>query len=266
MVAQIREGSENVSTVAGAIRGGNDTLCEQGVQLTGAITDAVRDMGDLTSAVRRNADNALQVGKLAGETRDAAVRGGTVVGDVVRSMADVASTTARVVDVVKVIDEIAFRTNLLALNAAVEAAHAGDHGRGFAVVAAEVRALSQRCAESAGQIKQLIDACNVSVRQGTALVADAGTKIDDVVKRVAAMAGVVSEIAQDAQQQCSGIESVAKRISDVEVSNRRNASLLGEARDSAHELQELAGELGGAVGRFNIDRAKPPAKLVRRVS
>ena len=264
MVAQIREGSENVSTVAFTIKDGNDTLCEQGVQLTGAITDAVRDMEDLTGAVRRNADNALQVGKLAGETRDAAVRGGSVVGNVVRSMADVASTTARVVDVVKVIDEIAFRTNLLALNAAVEAAHAGDHGRGFAVVAAEVRALSQRCAESARQIKQLIDDCNVTVRQGTALVADAGEKIGDVVNRVAAMAGVVSEIAHDAQQQCTGIESVARRISDVENSNRRNASLLGQARDSAHELQELAGALGGAVGRFNIDRAPTAGREPRK--
>lgn len=263
MVAQIREGSENVSNVASTIRAGNDTLCDQGEQLTGAITDAVRDMEDLTTAVRRNADNAIQVGKLAGETRDAAVRGGTVVGDVVRSMSDVASTTSRVVDVVKVIDEIAFRTNLLALNAAVEAAHAGDHGRGFAVVAAEVRALSQRCAESAHQIKQLIDDCNASVRQGTALVADAGTKIEDVVERVAAMAGVVGEIAQDAQQQCSGIESVARRFSEVDRSNRRNAGLLGQARDSAHELQELAGELGGAVGRFRIDRAAPAEAALR---
>jgi methyl-accepting chemotaxis protein len=261
MVAQIREGSENVSTVASVIKSGNDTLCDQGVQLTGAITDAVRDMEELTAAVRRNADNAHQVGKLAGETRDAAVRGGTVVSDVVRSMSDVASTTARVVDVVKVIDEIAFRTNLLALNAAVEAAHAGDHGRGFAVVAAEVRALSQRCAESAGQIKQLIDACNATVRHGTTLVADAGKKIEDVVQRVAAMAGVVGEIASDAQQQCSGIESVARRITDVESSNRRNAGLLGQARDSAHELEELAGELGGAVGRFHIERA--PAKSAK---
>jgi len=265
MVAQIREGSENVSVVASAINDGNDTLYEQGTQLTGAIGDTVKNMEELTQAVRRNADNARQVGKLAGETRDAAVRGGTVVGDVVKSMQDVAATTARVVDIVNVIDEIAFRTNLLALNAAVEAAHAGDHGRGFAVVAGEVRALSQRCAESAHQIQKLIDDCNASVKQGTALVASAGHKIEDVVDRVAAMAGVVGEIAQDAQAQCAGIESVARRISQVEATNKRNGGLLERARDSARDLQLLAGELGGAVGRFHIepatDEGEPPRSV-----
>jgi methyl-accepting chemotaxis protein len=152
-----------------------------------------------------------------------------------------------------VIDEIAFRTNLLALNAAVEAAHAGDHGRGFAVVASEVRALSQRCTESAREIKQLIEASNQAVKQGTDMVASAGQIIEDVVDRVAAMAGVVGEIATDAQRQCLDIEAVARKISHVESSNRENGSLLERARDSARELQLLSKELGGAVGRFHIE-------------
>jgi methyl-accepting chemotaxis protein len=266
MVAQIREGSENVSAVASDISDGNETLYEQGTQLTGAIGDTVKNMQELTQAVRRNADNAREVGKLADETREAAVRGGSVVGDVVKSMTDVAATTARVVDIVNVIDEIAFRTNLLALNAAVEAAHAGDHGRGFAVVAGEVRALSQRCADSAHQIQKLIDDCNASVKQGTALVASAGHKIEDVVDRVAAMAGVVGEIAQDAQAQCAGIESVARRIAQVEATNQRNGGLLERARDSARDLQLLAGELGGAVGRFHIEPVADPAETVRKAS
>ncbi len=197
-----------------------------------------------------------EVRKLAAETRDAAVRGGSAVGNVVKSISDVASTSTRVVDVVSVIDEIAFRTNLLALNAAVEAAHAGDHGRGFAVVAAEVRALSQRCTESAREIKQLIEASNEAVKQGTAMVASAGQIIEDVVDRVAAMAGVVGEIASDAQRQCVDIEAVARKISQVETSNRENSSLLERARDSARELQLLSQELGGAVGRFHI-QAQP---------
>jgi methyl-accepting chemotaxis protein len=257
MVSQIRRGSEDVSSVASTINEGNETLFNQGEQLTESITGAVQTMKDLTGAVRRNADNALQVGKLAGETRDAAVRGGGAVKKVVQSMSDVAATSAKVVDVVTVIDEIAFRTNLLALNAAVEAAHAGDHGRGFAVVASEVRALSQRCTTSAQEIKQLIDASNQTVRQGTALVASAGQTIQDVVDRVARMAGVVGEIAHDAQQQCSDIEAVARKIAEVETSNRENSSLLQGARESARELQLLAGELGGAVGRFHIDGAAP---------
>jgi methyl-accepting chemotaxis protein len=253
MVAQIRHGSEDVSSVASTINTGNDTLYDHGEALTRSIGEAVVTMQELTRAVRRSADNALEVGKLAAQTRDAAVRGGTAVGKVVTSMSDVASTSARVVDVVAVIDEIAFRTNLLALNAAVEAAHAGDHGRGFAVVASEVRALSARCTVSAREIKQLIDTSNDTVRQGTELVASAGRTIEDVVGRVATMAGVVDEIARDAQSQCGEIEAVARRITQVEAGNRENSGLLERARESARELQLLAGELGGAVGRFHID-------------
>jgi methyl-accepting chemotaxis protein len=255
MVSQIRRGSEDVSSVASTISEGNETLFQQGEQLTGSISEAAQTMKDLTGSVRHNADNAIQVGKLAAETRDAAVRGGGVVKRVVESMSEVASTSAKVVEMVSVIDEIAFRTNLLALNAAVEAAHAGDHGRGFAVVASEVRALSQRCTDSAQEIKKLIDISNQTVRQGTALVASAGQTIEDVVERVARMAGVVGEIATDAQQQCSDIEAVARKIADVESSNRENGTLLRGARESARELQLLAGELGGAVGRFRIEGA-----------
>jgi methyl-accepting chemotaxis protein len=253
MVSQIRRGSEDVSSVASTISEGNETLYSQGEQLTESISEAVHDMKEITGAVRRSADHALQVGKLAGETRDAAVRGGGAVRNVVQSMAEVASTSAKVVEMVTVIDEIAFRTNLLALNAAVEAAHAGDHGRGFAVVASEVRALSKRCTDSAQEIKKLIEASNQTVRQGTALVASAGQTIEDVVERVARMAGVVGGIARDAQQQCADMDAVSRRIADVETSNRENITLLQGARASARELQLLAGELGGAVGRFRIE-------------
>ena len=177
----------------------------------------------------------------------------------VASISDVASTSTRVVDVVAVIDEIAFRTNLLALNAAVEAAHAGDHGRGFAVVASEVRTLSQRCTVSAREIKQLIEASNQAVKQGTTMVASAGQIIQNVVERVASMAGVVGEIATDAQRQCADIEAVARKVAQVEQSNRENGSLLEQARDSARELQLLSQELGGAVGRFHIDGGRSGA-------
>ena len=263
MVAQIRTGSENVSSVAATINEGNETLNSQGEALTHSISAAVQNMKEITEAVRRNADNALRVRKIATEARDAAVRGGVVVGNVVKSMADVSTTSARVVDVVSVIDEIAFRTNLLSLNAAVEAAHAGEHGRGFAVVAAEVRSLSQRCTASAQEIKELIEASNNTVRQGTALVASAGKTIEDVVERVATMADVVGEIARDAQEQCVGIETVARKVAEVEDSNSENAGLLAQSRESAHELQLLAGELGGAVGRFRIDDATPEASPAR---
>jgi methyl-accepting chemotaxis protein len=172
---------------------------------------------------------------------------------VVKSINDVATTSSRVVDVVTVIDEIAFRTNLLALNAAVEAAHAGEQGRGFAVVASEVRTLSQRCTVSAREIKELIEASNRAVKQGTAMVSSAGKIINEVVDRVTAMDKVVSKIVTDAQQQCEEIEGVARKISEVETTNRENASLLDRARESARELQLLSQELGGAVGRFQIE-------------
>ena len=208
--------------------------------------------------MRRNADNALaRWASSRRETRDAAVRGGAAVGNVVKSMSDVATTSARVVDVVTVIDEIAFRTNLLALNAAVEAAHAGDHGRGFAVVASEVRALSQRCTVSAHEIKQLIDASNQTVRQGTALVASAGQTIQDVVDRVATMAGVVGEIARDAQQQCADIDGVARKIAEVETSNRENAACWsGRATVRANCSCWPGARRRG--GRFHIDGRVPP--------
>jgi methyl-accepting chemotaxis protein len=263
MVAQIRTGSENVSSVAATINDGNETLHAQGEELTHSIAAAVQNMKEITEAVRRNANNALRVRKIATEARDAAVQGGRVVGNVVKSMAEVSTTSARVVDVVSVIDEIAFQTNLLALNAAVEAARAGEQGRGFAVVAQEVRSLSQRCTASAGEIKQLIEVSNNTVRQGTALVTSAGKTIEDVVERVATMADVVGEIARDAQEQCTGIETVARKVAEVETTNSENASLLAQARESAHELQLLAGELGGAVGRFRIEGAAPEENGVR---
>jgi len=263
MVAQIRTGSENVSSVAATINEGNETLHTQGEELTHSIAAAVQNMKEITEAVRRNADNALRVRKIATEARDAAVQGGRVVGNVVKSMAEVSTTSARVVDVVSVIDEIAFQTNLLALNAAVEAARAGEQGRGFAVVAQEVRSLSQRCTASAGEIKKLIEVSNNTVRQGTALVASAGKTIEDVVERVATMAEVVGDIARDAQEQCVGIETVARKVAEVETSNSENANLLARARESAHELQLLAGELGGAVGRFRIEGAAPEENGVR---
>jgi len=264
MVAQIRTGSENVSSVAATINDGNETLHTQGEQLTHSIAAAVKTMKELTEAVRRNADNALRVCTIAAEARDAAVKGGVVVGNVVKSMGEVSTTSARVVDVVSVIDEIAFQTNLLALNAAVEAARAGEQGRGFAVVAAEVRSLSQRCTASAHEIKKLIEASNATVRHGTTLVASAGKTIEDVVERVAAMADVVGAIARDAKEQCVGIETVARKITAVESSNSENFSLLAQARESAHELQMLAGELGGAVGRFRIEGEKPTREPVTR--
>ena len=255
MVSQIRSGSENVSSVAATINEGNDTLHAQAEALTRSIAETVSTMKELTVAVQRNADNALKMRDVATETRIAAVHGGAVVDAVVKSMAEVTARSARVVDVVAVIDSIAFQTNLLSLNAAVEAAHAGEQGRGFAVVASEVRNLSQRCTASAREIKELIDASNQTVKEGTKLAATAGKTIENVVERVAMMADVVGAIASEARQQCAGIDAMAQTINRVETSNRENGSLLEQARESAHELQLLAGELGGAVGRFRIDPA-----------
>jgi methyl-accepting chemotaxis protein len=257
MVAQIRASSGDISTATAAINQGNDSLHERGEALTRSIAGAVTTMEALTAGVRRSAENSSKVSKLAAEARDAAARGGAVVGDVVQAMGEVARRSAQVVEVVSVIDEIAFQTNLLALNAAVEAARAGEHGRGFAVVAAEVRSLSMRCTSSAREIKALIGESDETVKQGVALVTTAGTTIEGVVERVAQMAVVVGEIARDTQLQYSGLEAFGRTISEVESHNGVNADLLEVSRGSAQELQVLAANLGSAVGRFHLERQAP---------
>jgi methyl-accepting chemotaxis protein len=268
IVRQIRGAADAISSGVSTIRSGNESMSAHASSLDESVQQTGQTMRALTDAVRQTADNAGRVSALAGEARQAAADGGDAVQNVIRAMADVTACSARVVDVVAVIDDIAFQTNLLALNAAVEAARAGEAGRGFAVVASEVRDLSMRCTTSAREIKGLIDQSDRAIRNGSTLVADAGKTMVDVVGRVETMTGLVGQIAQNARDQYAGIESVSRTFTEVERAQQQSSVLIERSLTSSGELALLATELAGAVGRFELDaEAATPArgKVVGRV-
>lgn len=255
MVSQISEAAEAVGTAVEGIRRGNDSLLENGAALADSIARTGETVRAVSEAVRRTATRANELHGLAASAQGAADRGGEAVASVVRAMSEVSDYSSKVVDVVAVIDGLAFQTNLLALNAAVEAARAGEAGRGFAVVAAEVRALSQRCTGSAREIKALIEGSDRAVRSGSKLVSDAGGTINDVLAQVESMTRLVAEIRRDAGEQQQGIEAVAQTFQQVEHAQDANDALIERTGHSSATLEQLAGQLSGAVGRFVLEGA-----------
>jgi methyl-accepting chemotaxis protein-1 (serine sensor receptor) len=209
-------------------------------------------MEELTSTVRTNADNAQQARQLAHSASEVAVRGGEVVRQVVDTMSSINQSSSKIVDIISVIDGIAFQTNILALNAAVEAARAGEQGRGFAVVASEVRSLAQRSAAAAKEIKVLIDDSVTRVGSGSTLVAQAGATIDEVVKSVQRVSEVVSEISAAGQEQSQGIEEVNRAITQMDETTQQNAALVEQAAAAAQAMQEQAARLSEAVSVFRV--------------
>ena len=222
-------------------------------------------MEQMTSTVRQNADNASQANQLAQSTSDMAVRGGKVVGSVVTTMGDIHSASRKIVDIIGVIDGIAFQTNILALNAAVEAARAGEQGRGFAVVASEVRTLAQRSASAAKEIKGLIDESVKQVDAGNRLVEEAGIVISDVVAAVRRVTDIVGEISAASQEQTSGLEQVNLAISQMDQVTQQNAALVEEAAAATGSLESQATQLVQAVAVFRIHPnagAQSPRRLM----
>ena len=209
-------------------------------------------MEQMTSTVRQNADNASQANQLAQSASDMAVRGGKVVGSVVTTMGDIHSASRKIVDIIGVIDGIAFQTNILALNAAVEAARAGEQGRGFAVVASEVRTLAQRSASAAKEIKGLIDESVKQVDAGNRLVEEAGIVISDVVAGVRRVTDIVGEISAASQEQTSGLEQVNRGISQMDQVTQQNAALVEEAAAATGSLESQATQLVHAVAVFSL--------------
>lgn len=231
---------------------GNMDLSSRTEQQASSLEEAASSMEELTSTVKQNADNARQANQLAASASDIALKGGSVVAQVVETMSAIDGSSKKVVEIISVIDGIAFQTNILALNAAVEAARAGEQGRGFAVVASEVRSLAQRSAAAAKEIKSLIGDSVEKVDAGRKLVAEAGSTMGDVVESVKRVTDIMAEISAASQEQSAGIEQVNQAVSQMDQVTQQNAALVEEAAAAADSLHNQAQSLTQAVSVFRL--------------
>jgi len=260
VLVQVRASAGSVAAASVEISQGNLDLSGRTEQQAGALEETAASMEQLTSTVKQNADNARQANQLALSASDTARRGGAVVAEVVETMAAIDAASRKVVDIIGVIDSIAFQTNILALNAAVEAARAGEQGRGFAVVASEVRGLAQRSAGAAKEIKALIGAASGKVEAGSALVQEAGRTMEDVVASVRRVSEIVAEISAASAEQSTGIGQVNQAIVQMDGTTQQNAALVEEAAAAADSLHRQADLLVALVGQFRLDGAAAPAR------
>ncbi|MYN47126.1 methyl-accepting chemotaxis protein [Pseudoduganella sp. FT93W] len=252
IVGQVRSGTETIGTASREIAAGNIDLSSRTEMQASSLEKTASAMEELTSTVKQNADNAREANQLASAASDVALRGGKVVSEVVDTMSSIDASAKKIVDIIGVIDGIAFQTNILALNAAVEAARAGEQGRGFAVVASEVRNLAQRSAGAAKEIKMLIDDSVEKVGAGTKLVGQAGVTMEEVVSSVRRVTDIMSEIANASQEQSAGIEQVNHSIIEMDAMTQQNAALVEEAAAAAQSLQDQANELARVVSIFKL--------------
>ncbi|MYN01528.1 methyl-accepting chemotaxis protein [Pseudoduganella sp. DS3] len=253
IVGQVRQGTETIGTASREIAAGNIDLSSRTEMQASSLEKTASAMEELTSTVKQNADNAREANQLAASASDVALKGGQVVSQVVETMSSINESANKIVDIIGVIDGIAFQTNILALNAAVEAARAGEQGRGFAVVASEVRNLAQRSAGAAKEIKSLIGDSVEKVERGSKLVGQAGVTMDEVVASVRRVTDIMSEIASASQEQSAGIEQVNVSIIEMDAMTQQNAALVEEAAAAAQSLQDQAGELARVVSIFKLD-------------
>ncbi|UGB38814.1 methyl-accepting chemotaxis protein [Frateuria soli] len=262
IVGEVRQGSGAVSTAAQQIARGNDDLSQRTQEQASSLEETASSMEEMTSTVKQNAENASHANQLARGAREQAERGGEVASQAVVAMKEINASSRKISDIVSLIDEIAFQTNLLSLNAAVEAARAGEQGRGFAVVATEVRNLAQRSAGAAKEIKALINDSAEKVRTGSELVDQSGKALAEIVDSVKKVTDIVAEIAAASQEQSAGIDQVNNAVSQMDEMTQQNAALVEEAAAAARAMQEQAGELSRQVAFFHIegDAAPTPAK------
>ena len=257
IVAKVRAGTDMIATASSQIASGNLDLSARTEQQAGSLEETAASMEELTSTVKNNADNARQADALATAASAVAIKGGAVVSQVVETMSSIDESSRKIVDIIAVIDGIAFQTNILALNAAVEAARAGEQGRGFAVVASEVRNLAQRSASAAKEIKVLIGDSVAKVSAGTALASSAGTTMEEVVASVRRVTDIMGEISAAGKEQELGIAQINQAIIEMDAVTQQNAALVEEASAAAESLQHQAAELSDIVGIFNIARTGP---------
>ncbi len=257
IVAEVRTGTVSIAEASSEIASGNLDLSSRTEQQASSLGQTSRSMHELTSTVQQNADNARQANQLAAKASEVAVRGGSVVSNVIDTMGSITASSKKIVDIIGVIDGIAFQTNILALNAAVEAARAGEQGRGFAVVAAEVRNLAQRSAAAAKEIKALIGDSVSKVREGSTLVEQAGVTMEEVVASVRRVTDIMGEITSASQEQSAGIAQVNATILEMDETTQQNASLVEEAAAAAASMQDQAANLARVVSVFKLDHEAP---------
>jgi methyl-accepting chemotaxis protein len=259
IVTQIKAVANAINVSATEISAGNIDLSQRTEEQASSLEETASSMEEMASTVKQNAENARQANLMANEASDVAIKGGQVVGEVIYTMHEINTSSKKIVDIISVIDGIAFQTNILALNAAVEAARAGEQGRGFAVVAAEVRSLAQRSA--AEEIKQLIGDSVDKVSGGTKLVEDAGKTMDEIVTAVKMVTDIVNEIASASQEQSAGIDQVNNAITNMDEVTQQNAALVEQAAAAANSMEQQTQSLIDSVAVFKLNEIEAPNLL-----
>ena len=266
IVSEVRSGTDSIATSSTQIAAGNQDLSSRTEEQAGSLEETASSMEELTSTVKQNADNARQANQLAASAAQVAVKGGDVVAQVVGTMQSINASSNKIVDIISVIDGIAFQTNILALNAAVEAARAGEQGRGFAVVASEVRNLAQRSASAAKEIKTLIGASVEQVNAGSMLVAQAGSTMNDIVDSVQRVSDIITEITAASSEQSVGIDEINRAIGQMDAVTQQNAALVEESAAAAESMQHQAHSLAQVVSVFKLNGQQGAAGGLKAVS
>jgi len=262
LIGQVRTSADSIATASAQIAQGNNDLSSRTEEQASALEQTAASMEELGATVKQNADNARQANQLSQGASEVAVKGGHVVAQVVGTMKDINDSSKKIVDIISVIDGIAFQTNILALNAAVEAARAGEQGRGFAVVASEVRSLAGRSAEAAKEIKSLISASVERVEQGTTLVDQAGVTMTEIVSAIKRVTDIMGEISAASTEQSAGVSQVGEAVTQMDQATQQNAALVEESAAAAESLKLQAEAMVQAVAVFKLSQGETPAAAV----